>query len=341
MRSSIQATARLVLIALVVLLTADTAEAQRKAGRNGGVFLEIGVGARAVALGSAVTALANDANQIFWNPAGTALSTQQSFSAALSHSRWIADLNYTAAAAGYNLGVGTATIGIQHFGVSDIPANRQNGYTDPILQDLVTDTETSETFSYSDIAVSASFSRYFFDRLTLGTTFKVVNESIDGVNASAVAFDFGSIYRVGLAGWQIAARLNNLGTALKFYNQDNPLPLNFSIGTLLYPISNESVRLMVALDATKPQDSQQLLFGGAELSFYDLLFVRGGYRFNYAGASDGGTANRPAVDTTIEKMSLGGGLQYEVAGNLVSIDYAFTQMDLLNDVHQFTLQFGR
>ena len=43
---------------------------------------------------------------------------------------------------------------------------------------------------------------------------------------------------------------------------------------------------MLALDAIKPQDSQQLLFGGAEASFYDLLFLRGGYKFNYSGVED-------------------------------------------------------
>lgn len=341
MRSLIRLVTPIVLAGLVASLAAEPAAAQRKAGRNGGVFLEIGAGARAVALGSAVTALGNDANQIFWNPAGTALTDQQTFSTALSYRDWIADLSYTSAAVGYNLGIGTATLGIQYFGVSDIPASRQNGYTDPILQELVTDDNTSDTYDYSDIAVSASFSRYFFDRLTLGATFKVVNESIDGVNASAIAFDFGSVYRVGFSGWQIGARLNNLGTSMRFYNQDNPLPLNFSIGTLIYPVRSETVSLMLAADATKPQDSQQLLYGGAEVAFYDLLFLRGGYKFNYSGTSDDETAQRPAIDTSVEGASFGGGLQYDVGGMLIAVDYAFTQMDLLNDVHQFTLHIGR
>lgn len=327
-------------LAVLALFTADLAVAQRKAGRNSAAFLEIGVGAREVAMGSAVTALANDANQIFWNPAGTALSDRQSWSAAFSYGQWIADLNYSAAAFGYNLGWGTATVGFQYFGVSDIPANRQNGYTDPVLQDLVTDENTSATYDFSDVAVSASFARYFFDRLTLGATFKVVNESIDGVGASAVAFDFGSVYRVGIAGWQIAARLNNLGSSMTFYNQENPLPLNFSFGTLLYPVSNETMRVMVALDATKPQDSQQLIYGGAEVSFYDLVFLRGGYKFNYAGTEDDGTSERDPIRTTIEGASLGAGLQYAIGGTIVAIDYAYTQMDLLENVHRFTLHIG-
>lgn len=325
---------------LVAGLTTD-AQAQRNAGRNGAAFLEIAVGAREAALGSATSTLTNSSSQIFWNPAGTALAADQTLSASFSYASWIADLEYFAASVGYNLGnAGTVTIGAQAFGVSDIPANRENGYTDPILQDLVTDPNTSDAFDYQDLAFSVGFSRYFFDRLALGTTFKVINESIDGVGATAVAFDFGSVYNIGLYGWQIAARLSNLGSPLTFYNQANPLPLTFTIGTSIYPVNTESTRLMLAVDATKPQDSQQLLYGGAELSFYDLLFLRSGYKFNYSGFEDEGTELRPAVQTTIEGISFGGGIQYEVTGYDLAIDYAFTQMDLLNDTHRISLRVG-
>lgn len=328
----------LILPILLALLATD-ALAQRKAGRTGAAFLEIGVGAREVALGSAAGTIGNSANQIFWNPAGTALADNQRASAAFSYNDWIADLAYTAAAVGYNIGgAGTISLGVQVFGVSDIPANRENGYTDPILQDLVTDTETSSTFDYQDLAVSASFARYFFDRLTLGTTVKVINESIDGVSGTAVAFDFGSVYNIGVAGWKISARLNNLGSPMKFYNQSNPLPLTFSIGTSIYPVNTEHTRLMLAADAAKPLDADQLLIGGAELSFYDLLFLRAGYKFNYSGIEDGGTAERDPVKTSIEGVSLGGGLQYVISGYAVAVDYAFTQMELLNDAHRFTLR---
>ena len=326
---------------LLGLITIDS-QAQRKAGRNGAAFLEIGVGAREVALGSAASAITGSANQIFWNPAGTALRTDQAISAAFSYSDWIADLSYTAAAAGYNFrDIGTVTIGAQIFGVSDIAANRENGYTDQELIDLITDTETSPTFDYRDVALSLNFSRYFLDRLALGATVKYISESIDGVNASAVGFDFGSVYNIGVAGWQIAARLSNLGSSMEFYNQNNPLPLTFTIGSLIYPVNTETTRLMVAVDAIKPQDSQQLIYGGAELSFYDLLFLRGGYKFNYSGVTDGGTPNRDAIDTTIEGMSFGGGIQYGVAGYALGVDYAFTQMDLLNDVHRVSLRIGK
>jgi len=326
--------------ALLALVSVTQVEAQRKAGRSGAAFLEIGIGAREVALGSAVTSLSNDANQAFWNPAGTALMDEK-WSAAFSYNSWIADLTGASLAAGFKAGSGTVTISAQTLGVSDIPANRQNGYDDPILQELVTDLETSETYNYSDVAVGLTYSKYFFDKLALGTTFRLVSESIDDQSATAIGFDFGSVYHVGVAGWSIAARLNNLGSTFTYYNQENPLPLIFSIGTTIYPVNQDNVRVMLAIDATKHMDSQQALYGGVEVSLYDLLFIRGGWKGNYSGTSDGGTSYRPSMNTTVEGFSAGGGLQYATDGGLrIAVDYAYTAMDLFDAVNRITLKVG-
>lgn len=328
------------LILAMLAFSVDEAEAQRKAGRNGAVFLEISDGAREAALGGAVTSLADGANQVFWNPAGTALDEDQTASASFSYSDWLVGLNYSSAAVGYNTGIGTVTLGVQALGVSDIEANRQNGFDSPILQDLVTDPKTSSTYSYLDLAISGAYSRTFADKISIGGTFKYIRESIDGVSGSAVAFDFGSVYEVGVAGWQIAARVNNLGSELQFYNQSNPLPLNFSIGSSIYPVNNDRLRVLLSVDAVKPQDSQQLLYGGTEVIFYDLLFLRGGYKFNYQGVDDGGTSGRPPIETTIEEFTLGAGIQSVISDVNVKFDYAYTSMELLDGTHRVTMKVG-
>ena len=321
----------------------DVAYAQRKAGQSGATFLEIGVGARQAALGSAATAVGRDANQVFWNPAGTALAGDQTASAMISYNDWLAGLQYSSLAFGYNLGFGgTLTVGVQAFGLSDIQANRENDENLPEAFDpLITDNRSSDTFNYLDLALSASYSHNFLnERLSIGVTSKYIRETIDRVSASAVAFDFGTVYRLGFAGWKIAARINNLGTPLKFYNQENRLPLSFSIGTSIYPINNESTRLMLAVDTIKPLDSQQLAYGGAELSFFDLLFLRGGYKFNYYNSTDEGTSARPPIETTVEQFTLGGGLQYVISDVPVAFDYAFTSMRLLDDSHRLSLSLS-
>jgi hypothetical protein len=328
------------LVLAMLAFSVEQAEAQRKAGRNGAVFLEISDGAREAALGGAVTSLAGGANQVFWNPAGTALDEDQTVSSSFSYADWLVGLNYSSLAVGYNTGIGTVTLGVQALGVSDIEANRQNGYDSPILQDLVTDQKTSSTYSYLDLAISGAYSRTFADRISIGGTFKYIRESIDGVSASAIAFDFGSVYRVGVAGWKIAARVSNLGSELQFYNQSNPLPLNFSIGSSIYPVNNDRLRVLLSVDAVKPQDSQQLLYGGTEVIFYDLLFLRGGYKFNYQGVDDGGTSARPPIETTIEEFTLGAGVQSVISDVDVKFDYAYTSMELLDGTHRVTMKIG-
>lgn len=314
--------------------------AQRKAGRNGAVFLEIATGAREAALGSAATSVRGGAGHVFWNPAGTVLSDDETASVTISYADWLAGLEYSTLGVGYNTGYGTVTFGVEAFGISDIPANRENGYQDPALQDLVTDNKTSPTFNYLDLALSGAYARTFADKISVGTTFKYVRESIDGVSASAIAFDFGSVYDVGVYGWQIAARINNLGTDMQFYNQSNPLPLTFSVGSSFYPINNDRTRLMLAVDAVKPQDSQQLIYGGSELSFFDLLFLRGGYKFNYNADEDGGTSERPPVETTIENYTVGVGLQHNITGVNLKLDYAYSSVDLLDGTHRLTMNLG-
>jgi len=332
----------IILLCIGVGMMASDALAQKKAGRTAAAFLEVGVGAREVALGSAVTTMAYDANMLFWNPAGTALAMDQTMSASFSYNKWLAGINYSAAAVSYNTGnTGTVSFGVQMFGLTDISANRQNGYTDPFLIDLITDDGTSPTYDYLDLAFSGAYSKYITENLALGATAKFISQRIDDVSGTAFAFDFGSVYHVGVQDWTIGARLNNLGSKLQFYNQKNPLPLTFAVGTSIYPVSNDNVRLMIAVDAVKPMDSEQLVYSGAELSFYDLIFLRGGYKLNYSGKNDGGNSARDAINTSIEGISFGGGLQHSMNGYNIAIDYAFTQMDLLDNTHRITLKIRK
>lgn len=53
-------------------LTPGNDESTTRVGARGANFLEIGVGARAQALGGAFTSLASGASAMYWNPAGIA-----------------------------------------------------------------------------------------------------------------------------------------------------------------------------------------------------------------------------------------------------------------------------
>lgn len=313
-----------------VLLVAQSGIAQnRKAGLTGAAFLKVGVGARNVALGSAVTALPGDVTQMFYNPAGIAMK-DQTLQASFTYNKWIADIGHNAAAVSYNIeGIGTVGVGFISFGLSGIEASRDK-----------TDDVTSPTYDYRDMAYQVSFSRYVVDQLALGITVKGINQSIDGVSASAIALDFGSVYHIGVLDWTIGARFNNLGSDLLYYDIASALPMQFSIGTALKPYKNEMMGVMVALDAVKPQDGPQYVYGGLELSFMDMVALRGGYKFNYSGTDEVTGTGSNAVISTIEGVSAGAGLRTNFEGYAIGFDYSFTQMDLLKAAHRFTLTIG-
>jgi hypothetical protein len=240
----------------------------------------------------------------------------------------------------YNLeGIGTIGVGFIMFGLTGIEANRDIP-VDPGLRQFQIDMNTSSTYDYQDIAYQATFSRYVIENLALGITLKGISQSIDGEGASAFAVDFGSVYHIGVLDWTIAARLNNLGSDMKYYDIASPLPLQFTIGTALTPWKNEQFGVMVALDASKPQDGPLYLFSGAELGFMDVAALRVGYKFNYSGTEEVTGTGLSPISSTIEGLSAGAGLQTTLSGYTIGFDYSYTQMDLLDAAHRFTLTLG-
>jgi hypothetical protein len=332
-------TIRMFAICLVAVLLATQASISqdRKAGLTGAAFLKVGVGARAVALGTAVTALSGDINQMFYNPGGIAM-TDQTLQATFNYNKWIADIGHSSAAVTYNWeDVGTIGVGFVTLGLSGIEANRDY---DPDGNNGQFDKNTASTYDYRDLAFQVSFARYVIDQLSLGITIKSVSESIDGVSTSALAFDFGSVYHIGVLDWTIGARFNNLGGDLKYYDIASPLPLQFSIGTAMMPIKSENSSVMVAMDATKPQDGPLYIFSGIEYNIVNMISLRGGYKFNYSGTTETPFLGSSAVDNTIEGLSAGAGIHTTYDDYTINIDYSYTKMQLLDNAHRFTIAIG-
>ena len=339
----------IVLITAVVLLAlcATLADAQtRKSGINSAAFLKVGVGARQVAMGSAVTSLEGDATNMFWNPAGITL-TDETAQATFTYNHWIGGLSQNALAASYNWAdIGTVGIGFMTFGISGIPADRDYGYTDPQLAALQIDQVGSSTYDYMDMLLQATYSRHITDNLSLGVSFKYINEKIDDQSANAIAFDLGSIYNIGILGWTIGARINNLGSDMKFYDYASPIPLTFAIGTSMTPVNVGMTAWTLAMDLVKPQDGQQYYYLGTELGFNKMFFLRGGWKLNYSwfglvgSGIDDGTTQRAPIQTSLERGSFGAGVRVPLEDYTVSFDYAYTVFVSLQDVHRFTLRLS-
>ena len=95
------------LILALVLLVVSPRVARAATGETGFAFLKLGVGARAMGLGSAYVALADDPTALHWNPAG--LAAIPGTQVTVMHNEWIQDFRQEFVAVGRIGGVVHAT----------------------------------------------------------------------------------------------------------------------------------------------------------------------------------------------------------------------------------------
>lgn len=328
--------------ALAFLMAMPLEAQENKTGLNGATFMKIGVGARQVAIGSAAGTMSGDPNMMFWNPAGISdmdESNGNKFNLSFSHNQWLLTMKHNAFAGTYKLGsLGTIGIGVIHLGLGDIIADRDVAPT-PDLEEQQADKATSATYSFYDLAVNVTLAHQFTDKLSLGASAKLIREKIDDVDASALAVDFGVIYRTGWNDLTIGAYMANLGQDLSFYDdagtEPAPIPLIFSIGASVNLAKQEDSQIILMADANKRQDSKQLYFGGLEWRFMERVFLRGGYKFNFSNSE-----NVEGIKATDEGISFGGGVVVPFGNSKVNLDYAFTEFGILDNIHRFSVNFS-
>jgi long-subunit fatty acid transport protein len=333
-------------VLIAVLGLCLPAQAQfAKVGTVGLKFLDIGVGGRALAMGEAYTAVANDASAIFWNPAGIANIKNGDFFA--GYTNWPADINLYSAAFAKKTNYG-------HIGASFTTLNtglmNRTTARDP-------DGNTSGTFAFEDWAAGVTYARYLTDQFAFGTNFKVLREKLADWDKTGWAVDIGTYYDTGFKSLRIGLAILNFGPDMH-YNIDNvdgvpiappynghadgldnngdglvdnsveskavPLPLTFRAGVAFEVYQTENSKATIAAELTHPSDNEERYNFGGEYWFQDLLAIRAGYKINM---DEGG-------------FTAGLGLKLPVLSG-AHFDYAFTDMGLLKGVHRgsFNISF--
>ena len=314
------------LLLLAVPAFAQTSIGGQRAGTSSATFLRIGVGARAVGMGEAFVAVANDPSAIYWNTAGLASLQRREFS--ISHVEWPADVNY------------------EHLTLI-LPSRKLGGSIALQLGVLATDIEettelqpfgTGRTFSYSDVVAGLAYSRRWTDKLLVGLGGKWLREDlgsqVGGPTTSAFLFDVGSIYYLGIGSVRIATSLSNFGAALRpegtyvspydgttaQYDAFDP-PLSFRYGVAFEPIENETQRLTASFEVNQPADNEQVIKLGGEWQFMRAFALRSGYNFS--------------ADAL--RLSAGAGYAGDIGTFRGALDYAFTDGGYLGAVHRISL----
>ena len=150
-----------------------------KVGTTSAQFLKLGIGARAISMGGTFVAEANDLSALYWNPAG--LANINGSTIQLAQTDYLADISYSHAAFGTNLGtMGTVAASLIFLDSGEMQvrtASEPEG--------------TGERFKVQDMALQLSYGRALTDRFSIGTTVKYIRESIWHSSASAMAFVVG------------------------------------------------------------------------------------------------------------------------------------------------------
>ena len=311
-------------------------------GTTAASFLEVGVGSRAIGMGGAFVAVANDVTTLYWNPAG--LSRIATSEAVFERIEWLADIYFNYLGATIPLG-SIGSIGL-FLNSMTIPGDK--------VRTVIYPDGTGEEFDASSFAFGLSYARNLTDRFSIGFNCKYISERIWHEKAASFAVDVGTLYNTGIKGLRIGAAITNFGPDMKmdgsdliiFHDVDPlklgnnerimgklmtdswPLPLNVQFGIAYDFFNTKYSRFTVAVDAFHPINNTESINAGCELALFKMIFMRAG--FKSIGQQD-----------TEEGLTLGGGLRYKLFGqSFIKLDYAYADFGRLENASRFTLRLN-
>jgi len=293
--------------------------------KTGADFLKIPVGARAVALGRATSALAFGVNSLNWNPAGLSslinTPTHKQFGFSYSHQDLFFDTDLD------HVGFGVPT---------SLMSNRINlgfsllrmGLADQERRDA--NRQVTGSFASNDYALGLGLSSHF-GSFQLGSHVKFLRQELADERAQGVALDFGFLSRTPIRKLNIGGTVRNLGPKMKFVEEEFDLPLTLSIGTSYQ--MGRSLTLMADMYSRPYQDEVSFALG-TEIFAAGNLSLRAGYLSTLAETitnNQESESNRGNVG--IEGLTAGLGIMVKS----FSLDYALSQFGELGMTHSFTV----
>jgi hypothetical protein len=303
-------------VALVGVLVPQVAVAGQifeKVGTYAAQFLKIGISARATAMGSAFTALADDATASFWNPAG--LVAVDGTVVTLNHTEWPADINLEYANYTFSPGFVQGKVSLHARGLTMDPQ---------VVRTIYRQEGTGEEFDAGDMSFGLSYARYFTDKFSSGFTMSWMHMGLADQSVDSFVLDFGLMYRVGIRGMRLGMAVQNIGSEVNFDNRASKLPTVFKVGLSLDAYRNGPHSLITVGEFSRPSDNKERQNVGLEYSYNNFVFLRSGYNINYDS----------------ETFAAGAGVALQTSqSTAINADYSFVDMGSLGGVHRVSLGF--
>lgn len=256
------------------------------AGSTSATFLKIGIGPRAIAMGEAYVAVADDVSTIYWNPAGLVNVKNHEFY--FMHNEWLQGMKHEFI--GYaqewkgdlpiTLKIGNLSFGFEGekswgFALTGLFIDGMERRADENLNAL---TDPLNTFDALDAAAIISYSQRITEKSSWGTNLKIIQQRIDTDSAWGFAFDLGGLHRI-CPNFNLGWNLQNIGPYITFLKKGFPMPFNIKLG-----LAGEVTQwnTLFALDLNQPIDNYLSVSFGAEWR-YAFLALRGGYKYKFGG----------------------------------------------------------
>jgi len=308
-------------------------------GSSAAAFLEIGVGARATALGNAYTAVSDDPSSIFWNPAG--LSWVGNLQISFNHADWLAGTDFENVSLVMPLNINSA-IGMYFTYLNYVDNQKVRTITQP--------EGTGEYYGASDFTIGTAYSGRLGDRFSFGFTGKYIRQEIWHEIAEGYALDIGINYKTKYDGLVLGSSISNFGSEMKLngrdltrafdadqlnYSNDKlnvllttgsfPLPLIIRSGLSFSKSFSTQSSILILMDLLHPTNDSESINIGFEYTLFDLLSLRTGFHslFNSSSISGG---------------TFGIGIKSKKKFILpIDLDYSYSDWGILQMVHRFSI----
>ncbi|HOO72732.1 MAG TPA: PorV/PorQ family protein [Spirochaetota bacterium] len=306
-------------ILCAVLTVCAPVYAAETIGTSGADFLEIGVGSRSLGMAEAFTSMVEDINTLYYNPAG--LGSLKYPILSIQHQELILDSRYENISFSYpihhgNIAVSNSIFWVPPFDKIDINGNK-----------------TGDVTFYSGV-LTVGYG-YDFDFMYLGGSLKYVYQQIDTMDVHSFAIDVGvlkgmylySPFDVPSRNFHIGISFLNLGSNA----HDDPLPRMLRLG-LSYKLTNWfGLYVDLTENIIEASDLYDFIYGfeesfrvniGAEISLFDIVSFRAGYKLN-----DGQT------------YSFGVGFNFVIKNVTFNIDTHYADSGVFGPTYSFNIGF--
>lgn len=223
-----------------------------------------------MAMGSAYTAVSDDASATYWNPAGLSQVTRKELM--LLKATLFADTTYDFYSFVKPSKKGGSAWGLNMTKLSSAGYEKVTVKVDPATQSY-TDVRKDGTFGVEQSATTFAYGRKVVDKVSIGTAFRKITRSVDTSSDSSMSADLGTLIELKEGRRRVGFMIRNVYAKTSGDTEDK-LPLIFRLGVSDQFFKN---RLLLSFDLNKNTRSNNEMHFGGEFGFTRRFKARFGF----------------------------------------------------------------